>query len=379
MAISGNLKTMELAELLQWLAGASKTGTLVVDSGKIEKKIVFKEGRILFSSSTNPREHLGAFLVSHGYITEAELGQAVQLQKANRKLLGKILVELGAVREDDLRRMLRMKAEESIFDAFSWPEGKFHFVVGEMPPAETIVPVSLDVAAIVLEGMQRLDDWRRIREAIPSFAAVPVRVADFDETEMSELDEHVLTLVDDDRSLDEICVAAHAGEFHVGRVMLRQVNAGCLKLVRPRGAAELAPEVAPPTPTAISGELLLNEARQRLAKNEPALALRHARAARALEPENRKLEAAAAQIEDAVRADLDKTPMRPNDIPKLARSLEELAKLRLTAQEGFLLSRIDGVQNLGALLRLGPLGTLDTQIILRGLIAAGHVRLDSKR
>ena len=47
---------------------------------------------------------------------------------------------------------------------------------GEMPPAETIVPVSLDVAAIVLEGMQRMDDWRRIREAIPSFAAVPVRV-----------------------------------------------------------------------------------------------------------------------------------------------------------------------------------------------------------
>jgi len=379
MAISGNLKTMELAELLQWLAGAAKTGTLVVDSGKIEKKIVFKEGRILSSSSTNPREHLGAVLVSHGYITEAELGQAVQLQKANRKLLGKILVDIGAVREDDLRRLLRMKAEESIFDVFSWPEGKFHFVVGEMPPAETIVPVSLDVAAIVLEGMQRLDDWRRIREAIPSFAAVPVRVGEFDGTEMSELDEHVLTLVDDDRSLDEICVAAHAGEFHVGRVVLRQINAGSLKLVRPRDAAGPLPENAPPTPAAISGELLLGEARQRLAKNEPSLALRHARAARALEPENRKIEAAAAQIEDAVRAELDKTPMRPGDIPKLARTLDELAKLRLTAQEGFLLSRIDGVQNLGALLRLGPLGTLDTQIILRGLITAGHVRLDSKR
>ncbi len=31
MSITGNLKTMELAELLQWLSGARKTGTLVVD------------------------------------------------------------------------------------------------------------------------------------------------------------------------------------------------------------------------------------------------------------------------------------------------------------------------------------------------------------
>ncbi len=248
-----------------------------------------------------------------------------------------------------------------------------------MPPLETIVPVSLDVAAIVLEGMQRLDDWRRIREAIPSFAAVPVRIAPFDESEMTEMDGLVLSLVDDDRSLAEICTAAHAGEFHVGRIALRQANAGRLKLVRPRSTGSPPPESAPPTPPPISGELLLNEARQRLAKSEMPGALRYARAARALDPESRKVEKEAAQIENAIRAELDKTPMRPGEIPKLARSLEELSKLKLTAQEGFLLSRIDGVQNVGALLKLGPLGALDTQIILRGLIAAGHVRLDAKR
>jgi hypothetical protein len=379
MAISGNLKTMELAELLQWLASARKTGTLVVDDGRVEKKIVFKAGRILSSSSTNPNEHLGAFLVSHGLITEAELGHAIQLQKANKKLLGRILVDLRAVSEADLRRLLRLKAEESIYDVFSWREGEFHFVDGEMPPPETIVPVSLDVAAIVLEGMQRLDDWRRIREAIPSFLAVPVRIAPFDESEMSEVDGHVLATIDDDRSLAEICTALHAGEFQVGRIVLRQVNAGRLKLVRPRPVAAPPPEAAPPTPPAISGELLLDEARQRLAKGDLPAALRHARAAKALEPENRKLDAATAKIEEAIRAELDKTPMKPNEIPKLARTLEELSKLKLTAQEGFLLSRIDGIQNVGSLLKLGPLGPLDTQLILRGLIAAGHVRLDAKR
>ena len=46
MSITGNLKTMELAELLQWLSGARKTGTLVVDNGKVQKQIYFRDGRV---------------------------------------------------------------------------------------------------------------------------------------------------------------------------------------------------------------------------------------------------------------------------------------------------------------------------------------------
>ena len=54
MSITGNLKTMELAELLQWLSGAMKTGTLVVENGKVTKQIFFREGMIVSSASTDP-------------------------------------------------------------------------------------------------------------------------------------------------------------------------------------------------------------------------------------------------------------------------------------------------------------------------------------
>ncbi|MCP4657088.1 MAG: DUF4388 domain-containing protein, partial [bacterium] len=69
MGISGNLKTMVLAELLQWLSQGQKTGTLVIDNGKIEKKIFFAEGVIISSASTDPKEYLGHFLASHGHIS----------------------------------------------------------------------------------------------------------------------------------------------------------------------------------------------------------------------------------------------------------------------------------------------------------------------
>nr|HPK67111.1 DUF4388 domain-containing protein [Thermoanaerobaculia bacterium] len=166
MGITGNLRTMELAELFQWLSQARKTGTLVVRNATVEKRVIFQDGRILTSSSTDPNEYLGNFLVNHGYLTELELTRAMQMQESSRMLLGKILVTLGVISEEDLHRMLRLKCEESLYELFTWPEGEFRFLDGELP-AQALVPLSLDVTAVVFEGMQRVDEWRRLRELIP--------------------------------------------------------------------------------------------------------------------------------------------------------------------------------------------------------------------
>jgi hypothetical protein len=54
MGIVGNLRTMQLEELLQWLSQSKKTGTLEFKSDKVEKKIFFKDGLILASASNQP-------------------------------------------------------------------------------------------------------------------------------------------------------------------------------------------------------------------------------------------------------------------------------------------------------------------------------------
>jgi hypothetical protein len=382
MALRGNLRDFTITQLLNLINLAQKTGTLVVDNGRVKKQIVFKEGRILSSSSTDPREHLGAILVSHGFVTDAQLGQAVELQKANKVLLGKILVTISAISEGDLHRMLRFKAEESIYDTFTWPEGDFRFLDGEQPAPETIVPISLDVQVLVLEGMQRLDEARRIREAIPSLAAVPVVVGPFDQSELSELDGHVLALVDDDRTIEELCLASHTSEFHVSKTLVRQLQAGTIKLVRPRAQSCPVPEalaLEPPTPPAISADLLLQEARQRLAKGELESALHHARAARALEPENRKAATGATQIEETVKGEVDKAPMKATEIPVLARSMDELSKLRLSPQEGFVVTRIDGTHDLASLCKIGPMPPLDMKLLFAKLLRDGHIQMKPAR
>ena len=359
------------------LSGAQKTGTLVVENGKVTKQIFFRDGMIVSSASTDPKEHLGAFLVSHGFITDAELGQAIRMQESNKMLLGKILSTIGAISEQDVHRMLRLKAEESIYDVFSWPEGDFRFLDLKLPNA-TMVPISIDVTGLVLEGMQRFDEWKRIREIIPSSHSIPVAIADFDDKVFTEGAPQILSLIDDDRTVAEICKLTHSSEFHVCRILFRQVQARRLKIVRPRDAAPAEPAASstPAVPAGITPEALVVIAQQALQKSEFEAALRHMRAARALDPDSRKLAVEAQKVEEQIRAAVEKSGVLPTSIPVLARTMEELTQLKISPQEGFLLTRLNGVYDLKSICNISSMNPLDAQLAVWKLLKAGHIRLE---
>ena len=157
---------MQLSELLQWLALGQKTGTLVIEGHGVQKRLFFQNGKINSTSSSDQREYLGQFLVSHGYITEEELKKAMEVQEESKILLGRILLMINAISETDLLRLMRRKAEESIYDVFLWEDGSFEFVEGSEPD-QRMVPLSLDLTSIILEGLHRFDEWKRIRQLVP--------------------------------------------------------------------------------------------------------------------------------------------------------------------------------------------------------------------
>lgn len=233
MGITGNLKTMALADLLQWLSQGQKTGTLVFDSGKFEKHIVFDQGTIISSASTDPAEYLGNFLTARAMVTDEQVDEALARQKTEGKLLGSLLIEIDAITEEQLQEVLLLKAEESIYDIFTWEKGDFRFLDGELPE-ETMVPMALDVQWIVLEGSRRVDELGRLREFIPSPLCVPVAMVDLEALEIEDTEARILSWVDDDRSVEDICRDAQTTLILVTQVLAEQVQAGNIKAIRPR-------------------------------------------------------------------------------------------------------------------------------------------------
>ena len=72
VGLRGNFKTMSFPDLLQWIASAHHSGTLILEKGPITKRIFFREGAIVSSSSNDPQEFLGQFLLRHRLITTYE-------------------------------------------------------------------------------------------------------------------------------------------------------------------------------------------------------------------------------------------------------------------------------------------------------------------
>ncbi len=67
---------------------------------------------------------------------------AMEVQEESQILLGKILVMINAIAESDLLRLMKKKAEESIYDIFLWTEGDFEFVDGRAARPEDGPPVA---------------------------------------------------------------------------------------------------------------------------------------------------------------------------------------------------------------------------------------------
>lgn len=373
MAFEGNLETMPVADLLQWASNGRHTGTIRVANADITKMIYIQKGVIVSCTSTDPREFLGHFLVSQGAIDEADLQGAIIDQDRYSGMLGQLLVQRGSITEDRLNEMLRVKAEEAIFDLFTWTSGQFQFIDGDLPGFE-LVPISLDVQGLVLEGMRRLDEWKRISEVIPSMLAVPVSVRPLLEGAegMDAGCRSVLESVDDDRSIEDICLHTHSTEFYVCDILFREVQEGRIKVVRPRSSIRRN-ETA--TATGMSGESLVKVARDRLESGELETTIRHLQAAASLEPHDRVLREQISGVESEVRDRLAECGIGPTAVPELAIGIGEISKLDLEPTEGFILSRIDGASPLGNILKISPLAEIDALLVIWKLVQGGQLRL----
>jgi hypothetical protein len=389
MGVSGNLKTMLPGDLLQWLSLGQKTGTLFVSNHGVEKRIFFRRGRVISSASNDPREYLGQFLMSHGYLTEPELAKAMEVQRQSSILLGKILVMIDVISEEDLLRLMRLKAEEEIYDIFLWREGDFHFNDDDLPKME-MVPLQVDVTGIIMEGTRRSDEWVRIREIIPNETLVPVIEKpvelDEEEFEFDDAQRMIVQAIDGKRTIAELVLESRSSAFVVSSTLYSLVAHGSVKLEDPstKKAAIVEEEMAPPPPPPTApAELseddeitsMLTRAQQALKAGDYEKMQRLLRAAQNLDPNNARVRSAAKGAEAVILNDLHQQGLIESKIPRVAKSIDEITQMNFTPNEGFILSRINGQWNIGSLIKISPIRESDAMLIFYKLWKDGIITL----
>jgi hypothetical protein len=364
--LKGNLRTMALPDVLQWIALGRKTGSLHVRRGATETRILFREGSVFSSWSNDPRHSLGQYLIRDRQVSEEQLFKALLAQERGGGLIGSILVGEGVLAENDLRQTLAFKAEETIYDLFLWTEGDFEFMDGSLPD-DVRIHLKLPVTAVILEGIRRFDEWGRIREAFPSSSTTfKVRGAPHDVSDAAE--RQALGLAAAGKSLAEISLEMRRSEFETAALVFELHSRGALAVDDPGEAPQSEDPVG-----AIRDLLAL--AAQRLGEKRFDGALRAYEDVLGIDRLNQHAKKGLIAVAEARNRERTLRSVPLTKVPVLTIDMVALTREKFDPQEGFVLSRVNGQWDIQSILKICPMAEDDALLIFARLIERRVVEL----
>jgi tetratricopeptide (TPR) repeat protein len=366
MSLSGNLKTMDLAEVLQWITLGRKTGSLTFVRNKTKNSIFFKDGRIISSKSNEPTRQLGHYLLFHGKINEAQLKRALEIQLQTRTALGKILVHEGLITKSEAEKALVGRTEEVIYDLFLWEEGYFHFSADSFNPDELIL-IDLDVNAIIFEGVLRKDEWARIREVFPSNNVVLALKpgVDLKNLSLTPIQKKMLFLISQGKRISEMILELHGSDY--------QVNLELFQLYKMNILVVKEIDETPPPPD--DPAVLLTRGQELLEAGKYSEAIAVFQEILQADPQNARADELMEEAEEALCKELYQTSVPPDKVPDFLVPEQDITRFNLSHQEGFVASRINGSCDVKSIVMLSPLRELEILQILDKLIKLGLIAL----
>jgi tetratricopeptide (TPR) repeat protein len=212
MAIKGSLAEASLPEVIQLLAYSLKSGCLSVTDGSNFGNIFLQDGKVVHATILKRDSRLGDSLLGRNLFDKKILKQALTAQRAKRKRIGEILVEMGAISQQILEEELKNQIEDAIFTMLKWNKGHFNFEEGLLPAAGEHT-IQLSSRDLLLGSARRVGTWQEIQEKLPPAGKILLAKEAGKGLALTETEQRVLALTDGNRTVDEI-VKRSGIDFH---------------------------------------------------------------------------------------------------------------------------------------------------------------------
>jgi hypothetical protein len=360
MGLKGDLATMGLEDIFQWLAVGKKAGLLELKGVLHTKRISFCDGKVTSVWSSDPREYLGQYLLAYNRITEEQLRQALATQEDENQLLGRILINRQLITETEIRRIVQLKVEEAIFDCFLWETGTFEFHDGTAPAQKSML-LNLEVTGIVLEGARRVDEWKRIRKVILGgdavLAAISEAIAEM--LPLAHEDADILARLDGIKSIDQLVIEMRAPEFRTHKLLFDLSEKGMVRVLHPGGKL------------GEHSSLQLQRARQLVEKQKLQEAQEELRKVLTEQPKHSE----ASRMLQVVESLMEERTLDETMVPELAVSIEELMQAQLGPNEAFLATRVNAVWSIKDIISISPFSRDECIAIFAKLLKRGILKL----
>jgi hypothetical protein len=237
---AGSLAALNFPEIVQFVFSSLKTGVLLmsfssdaeahppeVPEGLRRKSIYFREGQVVFASSSDPHDRLGPVLGRAGLVTGSDLERCSRLVRSGQPL-GRVLVDEQIIDAGQLYEGITLQVKEIFLGCFLETVGEFAFLEGTQDDQHQ-VKLPERTRDLILEGMKRLEEaeLRRAEEALA--AGPPSEIV---------IDVEVPALTPPPGAKPPVRVPRSAGPFETYRRIFKRVH-GALASVEPDASRRL--------------------------------------------------------------------------------------------------------------------------------------------
>jgi hypothetical protein len=212
---AGSLASLTVPEVIQFIFTTLKSGTLILAFGADARRVAeagagarphrrtlyFREGQVVFGSSSDPADRLGAVLWRQGIVEQSELDRCGKLLRAGRPL-GQILVDEKILTSGQLYEAITIQVKEIVLASCLEQEGEFAFIEG---PFDESNSVKLDERTrdLLLQGLKRLEEVEQLAGQVGGRGAILVR-GQADSEGLEGPEGKILELADGRRTLSEV-------------------------------------------------------------------------------------------------------------------------------------------------------------------------------
>ena len=221
LSIQGALAETTVPDLFRSIVRSSETAVLSLDAIGRSDTIYFSEGRIVSAISTDPDVGLAETLLRSGELNIQQYSNVMERLVVQRRI-GGLLVELGFLKPEDLPRAIERQANAIVLNAIAYRTGNYTIEFMDQLP-EGIIALPLSTDRLILDGVRRIEHWSLIARGVGRLdrALEPVPNADTRtfQLELSEDESHVLSLLSDPQTVEELCARSYLSNFQTFRTI----------------------------------------------------------------------------------------------------------------------------------------------------------------
>ncbi len=222
LSIQGTLAETTVPDLFRSILRSSETAILSLDAIGRNDTIYFREGKLIYASSTDQDVGLAETLLRSGELNLQQYNTVMDRLVVSRRI-GAVLMELGYLKPEELSRAIERQSSAIVVNAMRFRAGSYTIEFTSEFPDE-IITLPLTTERLVLDGVRSIEFWSLIMRGIGKLDRLLEQAPGADtrayQLELNDEENHVLSLIaESPQTVEQICARSYLTNFSTCRTL----------------------------------------------------------------------------------------------------------------------------------------------------------------